>query len=92
MKFKTGDHSLIVYGGNETVEITAWGKNAFRVRATQYPKFSGNDNALCQTETAKADIHITPEQAEIKNGKLRCVFDCRGWMTFFKDNKLKLRT
>lgn len=92
MRFTEGKQSLIGRERNETLEIMAWGKNAFRVRATQYPAFSEENQALEYVE-AKDDvkIQITPEMAEIQNGKIRCVIDCRGWLTFYKEDKQILK-
>ena len=93
MRFTREDKALIARGGNELVEIRAWGKNALRVRATQYAKFTEDNRALeyVEAEDKDVDIIIDSGVSEIRNGKLRCVFDCRGFLTFYRNEELILK-
>ena len=91
MRFTEGNKSLIGKERNETLEIKAWGKNAFRIRATQYPNFSGDDQALSYVEAEDVEIHLGGEKSEIRNGKIRCVVDFRGWLTIYKGEKQILK-
>lgn len=87
MRFEQTELALQGRSGNELVEIRAWGKNALRVRATRYPQFTGEMQGLEeQTETPleQVSISISGQKGEIQNGKLRCVFDSRGFLTFYK--------
>lgn len=91
MRFTEGNKSLIGRERNETLEIKAWGKNAFRVRATQYSKFSEDDKALEYVEPEDVEVNVVWDKSEIRNGKLRCVVDFRGWLTFYNGDKQILK-
>ena len=91
MRFTEGNYSLIGRERNEIIEITAWGTNALRVRATQYPKFVEDNKALDYVEPRDVQINLAVEKSEIRNGKIRCVVDCRGWLTFYKEDKQILK-
>lgn len=91
MRFTEGNYSLIGRERNETIEITAWGTNALRVRATQYPKFVEDNKALDYVEPKDVEINLAVEKSEIRNGKIRCVVDCRGWLTFYREDKQILK-
>ena len=82
-----GGLTMKLYG--ETLLIQPWGKNAFRVRATRYPDFTGNNYALEEeipTEKKQADICIAPEgnSAEITNGRLKITVNPSGVLRYFK--------
>lgn len=91
MRFYQEKNALIAKGGNETLNIQAWGRNALRVRATQYPEFTGSNQALDYVEPEDVEINISSETAEIRNGKVRCVLDSRGFLIFYKDEKQILK-
>ncbi len=55
----------------ETVEIQAWGKDSFRVRASMKPKIPEKDWALLPQESFPCKIHITEELGIITNGRTR---------------------
>ncbi len=88
---KNGQNILVCRDRNETIEIIPWGNNALRVRGTQYPEFSKDDVALEYVAGNDVELTIAPHCSEIRNGKLRCVIDCRGWMTFYKGEKQILK-
>ena len=46
MFFTQEGNALIGKREGETIKIEPWGKNAFRIRATMYPEFTGNDWGL----------------------------------------------
>lgn len=81
------NNSLIFKNQNEILEITAYGKNSLRVRATKYPKFSYEYNALKTNETNNAEIIINEDYASIENGKIKCSVNDRGCLCFYKDGK-----
>ena len=91
MRFTQGSNSLIGHDRNETLEIKAWGKNGFRVRATQYPKFSEDDKALEYVPAKDVEVHMSLEKSDIRNGRLRCVVDYRGWLTFYDGDRRILK-
>lgn len=91
MRFMAGTNSLIGRERNETLEIKAWGKNAFRVRATQYPKLSEDGKALSYVEPEDVEVNVVWDKSEIRNGKIRCVVDYRGWLTFYNNDKQILK-
>jgi len=91
MIFSRENNSLIGRFRNETIEVKAWGTNALRVRVTQYPKFTGEDNALDYVEPKDVEIKIAPDKSEIRNGKIKCIIANGGWITFFKEDKQILK-
>lgn len=91
MRFTQGSNSLIGHDRNETLEIKAWGKNGLRVRATQYPKFSEDDKALEYVPARDVEVRISSEKSDIRNGRLRCVADYRGWLTFYDGDRQILK-
>ena len=46
MQFTKTDNGLQMSHQGELLLIEPWGKNAFRVRATRYPQFTGENWAL----------------------------------------------
>ena len=91
MRFFKKERSLIGREGNEKIQVEAWGHNALRVRATKYPEFSGKNHALDYVEPGDCQIRRDEQKAEIQNGKIRCVIDCRGFMEFYSGEKLILK-
>ena len=64
------ENRLIGRSGNETLMIEGWGKNALRVRATQYPAFTGADQALEEPHQEETAIEIGESGATVTNGSL----------------------
>lgn len=91
MRFTEGSNSLIGREKNEILEIKAWGKNAFRVRATQYPEFSKDDKALEYVSADDVEINVVWDKSEIRNGRIRCEVDYRGWLTFYDGDRQILK-
>lgn len=91
MRFFKKERSLFGREGNEKIQVEAWGHNALRVRATKYPEFSGKNHALDYVEPGDCQIRQDEQKAEIQNGKIRCVIDCRGFMEFYSGEKLILK-
>ena len=93
MKFWQEEQSLLWKHGYETVMITPWGKNALRVRATKYPRFTENDWALEEQVPASEGVEIVTGDggAEITNGRLCVKVDASGIMTFYRDGKKILK-
>ena len=91
MKFIKEAKALIGREGNEFIQVEPWGHNALRVRATKYPKFTGNDHALDYVDSNETDIELDEHRAQIHNGKLRCVIDERGFMEFYSRETLILK-
>ncbi|WP_204123183.1 glycoside hydrolase family 31 protein [Lacticaseibacillus mingshuiensis] len=94
MRFNEEKQALIAKNGNETLRIEAWGKDALRVRATEYPAFTGNDWALSEPltpQTALVTIDEAKKTAAIQNGRLKVTITPSGVLTFFKDDQEVLR-
>jgi len=91
MRFRMEENALIGYERNELLEVRAWGVDSFRVRVTQYPKFSGNNQALDEVDAEKVDIKLGEFSSEITNGKIRCVIDHRGFIIFYDEDKQILK-
>ena len=72
MRFWQEGQSLLYKHGYETVMITPWGKNALRVRATKYPRFTENDWALEEQVLAAGNVEIVTGagEAKVTNGRL----------------------
>jgi len=92
MFFNANENSLFCRNGNEILEITAWGKNALRVRAAMNPAFTDNNKALdpCDAHD-KVKIEINDDYSDIQNGKIRCRVSMRGYLTFYSDDRQILK-
>ena len=105
MTFENQNGALVCRHLGETLRIEAWGKNAFRVRATMASGFSGNDWALTES-VEKHDTQILIEEenhwvgdgtidkkeiATITNGRLKAVVNFAGILSLYRDDKLILR-
>ncbi|MBQ6707366.1 MAG: family 31 glucosidase [Clostridia bacterium] len=93
MFFSDKGNTIFCRNGNEILEITAWGKNALRVRATTNPSFTDNNKALdfCEPHD-KVKIEIAEnDYADITNGKIRCRVHMRGYLTFYNNGKQILK-
>ena len=105
MRFEQENGALVCRRLGETLRIEAWGTDAFRVRATMAPGFSGNDWALTESvEKSSTQILIEEEDhwvgdgtidkreiATITNGRLKAVVNFAGVLSFYRDDKLILR-
>lgn len=85
MFFTQKDNALIAKQEHETITVEAWGNNALRIRASQNPRFSGEDHALSRPEKSNAEVTVNEYSAEIKNGRISCVISIWGAVEFFKD-------
>ena len=84
------ENRLIGRSGNETLMIEGWGKNALRVRATQYPAFTGADQALEEPHQEETAIEIGESGATVTNGKITAKVTDFGQITFYRDGKVIL--
>lgn len=107
MIFREESGALIVRQQNETLRIEAWGKDSLRVRATQYPEFTGRDWALTEElpqEQKKAEVDISEgvmiegpgykywvQQAVVRNGRISVRVNPGGVLFFYRDDKLILQ-
>lgn len=92
MRFHHDGNALIAKNGNETIKVQAWGKNALRVRVTQYPGFTEENVALEYAEPEDiVAVEMMQNMATIQNGKINCIISKSGWMEFYKNEKLILK-
>lgn len=71
----------------ELLCVEPWGKNSFRVRATQRHEFVPEDlSALIKPDICKADIWEQDGNTVIENGKLRCVITLTGKLQFYNSS------
>jgi alpha-D-xyloside xylohydrolase len=91
MFFFKENKALVGKYENEILRIEAWGKNALRVRCTQYPAFSGNDWALTEPEDISPEAVVSVESATIQNGTIRASVNPSGVISFYRGDKLVLR-
>lgn len=70
--FEKKDHSLIFRENGETVQITPWGSNSFRVRANFLGEILEESAALLEPEDTRSQTTIVlgEERASITNGKI----------------------
>lgn len=92
MQFTTTDNGLQMNHQGETLRIEPWGKDAFRVRATRYPQFTGEKWALGEEvpeigRQAAVEINEAEHTAQITNGRLKITINPSGVLRFFKDGK-----
>ena len=67
------NNQLFRRNDKELLLVEPWGKNSFRVRATQRSAFLSDElSALLPAKDAEAEISIDGDRAEIVNGKLTC--------------------
>lgn len=90
MFFTKTENALIGRQENETLLIEAWGKNALRIRGTQYPEFEKENWALDYSKAEEIKISVMEGKAVIQNGKLKAELTDFGQLTFYKDGKLIL--
>ncbi|RYP67242.1 hypothetical protein DL771_007331 [Monosporascus sp. 5C6A] len=92
--FTKADKKTLEYRyDSETLRVEAWGPNAFRVRATQEPKFPDEDWALTEPVPEPKDISISiaGEQASACNGAVTAKITRRGKLTIsHKDGRILL--
>ena len=105
MLFQQEKNALIARRGGETLRIEAWGRDSLRVRATMFPRFTGNDWALTEApEAAEAKTEVYSEtcrqgdgsfwespMASIENGRIKATVNRSGVLTFYRDGKQILK-
>lgn len=75
---KRGD-SLIFRENGETVMITPWGQNSFRVRATILEEIQDNSVALLEPKKLEPMIQIEAMKAFIQNGNITAELVVQPW-------------
>jgi len=91
MYFEKTQNCIIAKHQNETIMVEAWGTNALRVRATQYPSFSDDNKALEYVETKGVKTDIYDDKAVITNGIISCEIYKNAGIAFFKNGRQILR-
>ena len=105
MQFITENGRLCCRRQGETLLIEPWGKDSLRVRATMYPRLTGENWALTEPVPALegvVEIYDDPhregdgeihhyEAARITNGRVSATVNRSGVISFFRDGKLFLR-
>lgn len=84
--FRIVNKSLVFKRRHETLMITPWGENSFRVRGTENTSFTDNDWALYKAsdcEVKKSDIQITEKGATITNGNICARLNAYGKLSFY---------
>lgn len=80
--FEKNDKSLIFRENGETVMITPWGDNSFRVRAAFLGEIEEGSIALLETSLKNIDnieINIQDNRASITNGNIRAELEVNTW-------------
>ncbi|MGN6712745.1 glycoside hydrolase family 31 protein [Anaerocolumna jejuensis] len=84
--FRIVNKSLVFKRRHETLMITPWGENSFRVRGTENTSFTDNDWALYKAsdcEVKNSDIQITEKGATITNGNICARLNAYGKLSFY---------
>ena len=68
--FSKKDNSLIFTANGEVVELSPWGKNSLRTRASFFGGIKEGEIALLEPEYTKANIEINDKFAYIENGNI----------------------
>ena len=92
MQFRKMNNGLLMNHQGEMLFVEPWGKDALRVRASRYPKFTGNNWALEEEvpqsgRQAVVEIDEQKNEAQITNGRLKMTINPNGILRFFKDGK-----
>lgn len=77
--FEEYEGSLLFRENGETVMITPWGENSFRVRSTVLSDISEDSAALLPPKKTKPQISIGDKKASIENGKIRAELNIEFW-------------
>ena len=90
MQFRKMNNGLLMNHQGEMLFVEPWGKDALRVRASRYPKFTGNNWALEEEvpqsgRQAVVEIDEQKNEAQITNGRLKMTINPNGILRFFKD-------
>lgn len=81
---KQDGNRLLRRNDKELLLIEPWGKNSFRVRATERHEFIPDDNsALLAPQESDVQITIDGKSAQIVNGKITCKVLPHGALQFF---------
>lgn len=75
------DGRLVFQYDGEILWIEAWGKNAFRIRATKQNRMSSEDWALLSLESPTPTITVGDEGASIVNGSIKAEVTTFGKIT-----------
>ncbi len=88
----TSEGSKLIYSyDGECVWIEAWGKDAFRIRATKCCDMPTEPWALLEVPNQQSIIHIGGEEGTIVNGKITAVVSRAGKIEIYnQDHKLLL--
>lgn len=73
-----GNHLLFRENG-ETVMISPWGKNSFRIRAAFLGEIDEGSIALLEVEEEQTQIEIEEWKAEITNGNIKAELIVQPW-------------
>ncbi len=85
------ERALFVRHQGETLRIEPWGKDSLRIRATMYPRFSGENWALTEkVANLPAEISVSEDgsTAEIRNGRISVIVNAQSVMKVLKDGKV----
>lgn len=77
--FEQQGNNLIFRENGETVMVTPWGKDGFRVRAIFLGEISEESAALLEAEHTESVIEIGEWKASIKNGKITAELNVIEW-------------
>lgn len=90
--FSEENGSLRYAYDGEKLQITPWGTNALRVRATHLRTFKDTNNALLPAEPCSSEITVSDVSAKITNGRITARIDANGALAFYNQSgKLLLK-
>ena len=82
MEYVTRDGNELIFRNNgETIVITPWGRDSFRVRAALMAEIRDDRFALLPAETddSEIEINVSSERGTVRNGKITAVVETDGW-------------
>ncbi len=90
--FEQKNHSLIWRNDGETLMITPWGRNSFRVRSAMMHEPEDTDFALLPPqEESVSEISIDDSCASIQNGYIKAMVTLDSWRGYAQITFLKSR-
>lgn len=77
--FERIGQGILFRENGETVKLTAWGRNAFRLESVYAGEIPEENAALLACEEQKVDVEIREMEASVVNGKIRAELSVAEW-------------
>ncbi|MBO2517017.1 MAG: family 31 glucosidase [Clostridiales bacterium] len=77
--FERTENALIWKNRGETLMVSPWGEDSFRVRSVPIGEIADDRFALLEAEETACDIEISDMKASIRNGRIRAEITVDNW-------------